>query len=209
VVKLTKSTKWSLFNVIAPVYGLFYNFQKHKYSQIINRVENEIDFSPINKILDIGCGTGALCSVFRDLGMEVTGIDPAQKMLDIAVKKTGDSEIKFYKNNVLEGLPFDDKSFDLAISSYVLHGLGPDERKRVYFEMSRVANKFVIIHDYNKKRSLLTSIIEWMERGDYFNFIKSAELEMKECTIDFEKCFSDVKVLNVDVRANWYICIPK
>jgi len=198
-----------LFNVIAPVYGLFYKFQKKKYINIIKHSENEIDFSSVYKIIDIGCGTGALCSAFNELGMEVTGIDPAEKMIQIAKRKTGNSGIKFYEKNVLEGLPFADKIFDIAISSYVLHGLSADERKKIYFEMSRLANKYVIIHDYNKKRSLLVSIIEWIEGGDYFNFIKNAEPEMKECKLDLEKCFLDVRVLNVDIRANWYICVPK
>jgi 2-polyprenyl-3-methyl-5-hydroxy-6-metoxy-1,4-benzoquinol methylase len=35
-------------------------------------------------IIDVGCGTGALCSEVYDKGMNVTGIDTAIKMLDIA-----------------------------------------------------------------------------------------------------------------------------
>lgn len=34
-------------------------------------------------------------------------------------------------------------------------------------------------HDYNKKRSLITDIAEWLEGGDYFNFINIAESMMK------------------------------
>jgi NifB/MoaA-like Fe-S oxidoreductase len=51
--------------------------------------------------------------------------------------------------------------------------------------------------------------VEWLERGDYFRFIKNAEKEMKDCSQEMEECFSEVKVVNVGERAAWYICKPK
>ena len=71
----------------------------------------------------------------------------------------------------------------------------------MYAEMSRVTKHIVIIWDYNTKRSVLTNIIEWVEGGDYFNFIKKAKVEMKEN-------FRDARVVDVGVRAAWYICVP-
>ena len=198
-----------LFNLIAPVYGLFYNYQKSRYAKIVEKVKNEMNLFSFETIIDVGCGTGALCSVLNDKGMNVTGIDPAIKMLDIAMSKSENKDIKFFQGNALEGLSFEDKRFDLAISSYVAHGLEAEDRKRLYAEMSRVAREYVIIHDYNNKRSFFTSIIEWLEGGDYFHFIKHAESEMKDCLAEMKNCFSEVLVIQVDVRANWYICKPK
>ncbi len=197
-----------LFNLIAPIYGLFYNYQKRWYTRIVDSVKSTIDISIFDSIIDVGCGTGALCSVLKDKGMDVTGIDPAIKMLNIAMDKAENKGIKFLQANVLEGLPFKDKSFDIAISSYVAHGLEAEERKRMYAEMSRLAREYVIIHDYNNERSFLTSIIEWLEGGDYFHFIKHAEPEMKDCLLEMKACFSEVRAINVGVRANWYICKP-
>jgi ubiquinone/menaquinone biosynthesis C-methylase UbiE len=139
----------------------------------------------------------------------VTGIDPAEKMLSIAKNKLENKEINFVHANVLERLPFADKSFDISIASYVAHGMQKDERKKMYAEMSRVSKSKVIIYDYNRKRSFVTSIIEWLEGGDYFRFIESAELEMKSCVSGMKECFSEVKVIDVDVRAAWYICTPR
>ena len=197
-----------LFNLIAPIYGLFYNYQKSRYTGIVNSVKNAIDISSFDSIIDVGCGTGALCSALKDKGMDVTGIDPAIKMLNIAMDKAENKGIKFLQANVLEGLPFKDKSFDIAISSYVAHGLEAEKRKLMYAEMSRIAREYVIIHDYSNERSFLTSIIEWLEGGDYFHFIKHAEPEMKDCLLEMKACFSEVRVVNVGVRANWYICKP-
>lgn len=202
-----KSTEF-LFNSIAPIYGLFYERQKKRFFEVIEGVNKELDLQEYKTVLDVGCGTGALCSVLNEKGLKVTGIDPAEKMMKIAREKPENKEISFIRANVLEQLPFEDKFFDVAIASYVAHGMNKEDRKQMYAEMGRVAKSKVIIYDYNEKRSLLTTIIEWLERGDYFNFIGNAESEMKNCVFELRECFSEVKVINVDVRAAWYICIP-
>lgn len=206
--KNSKKDHHLLFNAIAPIYGLFFNRQAKKFREVLERVQSELDLPSFNTILDVGCGTGALCSVLSQKGLEVTGVEPAEKMLTIARKKTKGQSVTLMQANVLEGLPFKNDSFDIAIASYVAHGLEPSERKRLYKEMGRVAREYVVIYDYNQKRSALTSFVEWMEGGDYFRFIKSAEKEMKGCATELASCFSEVRVVNVDVRAAWYICTP-
>jgi len=191
-----------LFNVIAPIYGLFYNGQKNKFNRIVDEVKEEFNILEYKTILDVGCGTGALCSVLNERGMEVTGVDSAKNMLEIAKNKPENKDINFVNGNVLKKLPFEDKSFDIAIASYVAHGLKTHERKKIYAEMSRVTKEFVIFHDYNDNRGILTSIIEWLEGGNYFNFIKNSEIEMKDY-------FPEVYRINVDIRADWYICKPR
>lgn len=197
-----------LFNTIAPVYGLFYDFQKKRFQKVIEGAHGELDPASYHTILDVGCGTGALCSVLHEKGFSVTGIDPAEKMLIIAKEKPENKNIRFIRANALDRLPFDDKVFDISIASYVAHGMQKDERIQLYAEMRRVTKSKVIIYDYNQNRSFLTSIIEWLERGDYFRFIKTAENELKSCVSDMNECFLNVKVMNVDTRACWYICTP-
>ena len=205
MVGMTKKTSRRLFNTISPVYGLFYQAQKKRYGDIIQKFSHEIDRSSVSTVLDVGCGTGAFCSALHHFGLSVPGVDPAEKVLNIAKKQNADQPIRFLQTNVLEGLPFQDNQFDIAIASYVAHGLERDERKRMYTEMSRVARLYVIIHDYNQKRSWLTSFVEWLEGGDYFLFIRHAETEMNDCVSEMKNCFSQVRVINVDIRANWYI----
>lgn len=198
-----------LFNAIAPFYGLFYKSQKKNFAKIINRARKEFDLLGFETIIDIGCGTGALCSVLREKGLQVTGVDPAEKMLKIAKNKPENKKINFIQGNVLEKLPFVDNHFEIAITSYVAHGLKQEQRKKMYAEMGRIAKKWVVIYDYNDQRFIGTSIIEWLEGGDYFHFIHHAEPEMKNCMTELKPCFSQVKVVNVGVRANWYICKPQ
>lgn len=195
-----------LFNLIAPVYGWFYNAQKKRYRSIIAAVKEELDLTEFQTIVDVGCGTGALCSALAELDLDVTGIDSASKMLRIAKRKNKSTDIQFIEGDVFEKHPLQNKSFDVAIASYVAHGMGLEERHALYRAMRDLAKEYVIFHDYNRQRAPLTSMVEWMEGGDYFYFIENAEQEMKNCMEDLKTCFEEVRVVNVDIRANWYIC---
>ena len=198
---MSKNQKKSLFDAIAPVYALFYPMQKRRFKEVLDNIEESFDMGGVKTVLDVGCGTGALCSTLSQRGFIVTGVDPAEEMLRIAAKKTRGDHITFIHASATEYLPFDDKAFDLSIASYVAHGMDKEQRIKLYEQMSRVTKGKVIIYDYNKNRSLLTTIVEWLEKGDYFYFIKNAEAEMR-------LRFSDVKVIDVSARAAWYICTP-
>lgn len=102
-------------------------------------------------------------------------------------------------SDVISGLPFSTKGFDVCLSSYVAHGLKPPQRLALYSEMRRLASRIVIIHDYTDKRSLITDIAEWSEGGDYFNFIKVVQGELR----DF---FRNLQVIPVEPRAALYVC---
>lgn len=200
-IMIPKSQKESLFDAIAPVYALFYSMQKKRFKEVLDGTGEVFDMASFKTVLDVGCGTGALCSTLAQRGFSVTGIDPAEKMLEIAIKKTEGDQITFIHSKAAEHLPFEDKTFDISIASYVAHGISKEQRKKLYEQMSRVTKSKIIIYDYNRNKSLLTTIIEWLEKGDYFYFIENAEAEMKDC-------FSDVKVIPVSSRASWYICTP-
>ena len=89
-------------------------------------------------------------------------------------------------------------SFDFVISSFVAHGLDTTLRDRLYQEAARIARKAVVIHDYHSRQGLLTEIVEWFEGGDYFNFVESAETEMREA-------FGELEVIDVGGSKAWYV----
>lgn len=193
-----------LFNKIARLYGLFFNGQVKNYRKIFDDIKEDFNFYSYESVIDIGCGTGALCKVLQEHGLKVTGLDPADIMLEVARKKTGETQrntlpIEFICGNVLEGLPFANKSFDLAISSYVAHGFPLKDRRVLYDEMRRVARDTVVFYEYNERRSLLTNIVEWVEGGDYFNFIKGIRDELLGE-------FGNLKVIHTGPRSALYIC---
>ncbi|UUM10849.1 class I SAM-dependent methyltransferase [Clostridiaceae bacterium HFYG-1003] len=197
-----------LFNSIAPVYSRFFTIQRKWFRQAMEKQEDHLDFSSLTSVLDVGCGTGALCSVLAERGLSVTGLDSAEKMLKFASSRPENRNVHFIRGDVQNGLPFPDRSFDAAVASYVAHGMEAERRLQLYREMSRVARRVVVIMDYNQERSLLTSFVEWLEGGDYFGFIRQVPQEMEVCTHQGKRCFSKVDVVQIGGRAAWYVCIP-
>jgi ubiquinone/menaquinone biosynthesis C-methylase UbiE len=188
----------SLFGRIAPYYALFYNYQKRHYGRVLDSIMGRLGLSQYSTVLDVGCGTGALCAAWRERGFLTTGIDPEQKMIDIARKRVVNTGISFLRGDVLEGLPFADDSFDIVIASYVAHGLRKPEREEMYREMARVASHLVIIHDFNERRSVFVDFIETLEGGDYFGFIETAQEEIASS-------LGNVELFDVGARARWYV----
>ncbi|NJP92891.1 class I SAM-dependent methyltransferase [Nonomuraea sp. FMUSA5-5] len=74
------------------------------------------------RILDAGCGSGALTARLRERGAIVTGIDASAGMLAVARRRLGD-DADLRVADLREPLPFGDDEFDDVIASLVLHYL--------------------------------------------------------------------------------------
>ncbi len=106
------------------------------------------------RILDAGCGSGALFAALRDRGADVTGIDSSVGMLDEARRRLGaDADLRVA--DLAAPLPFPDGAFDDVVASLVLHYLqdwGPTltELRRVLSPAGRlvvsVEHPFAIFH---------------------------------------------------------------
>ena len=83
--------------------------------------------------LDVGCGEGRFCRMMTQEGVQTTGIDPTQALLDVAREKHPEGT---YQNARAEALPFDDNSFDLTVSYVALIDI-PKHVKAIA-EMARV-----------------------------------------------------------------------
>ncbi len=99
-----------------------------------------------NRVLDIGCGTGASLFPFIEKGLSVTGLDPSPDMIDIALKKLGnraDLHCGF-----AEDLPFDDNSFNHACLVKSLEFV--EDPKKAIEEACRVAKDKIFIGVLNR-----------------------------------------------------------
>lgn len=184
-----------IFNNIAFIYNWFFSYQVRSLDGIFDRHLEKLELSRDGEILDIGCGTGAYSHVLGKRGFHVTGVDLSRKMVDIARNKGLDCR----HGNVLEGLGFEDNSFDLVLAGFVAHGLDRDKRKELYKEASRLSRGQVLFSDYSPRRRFHVSFIEYLEDGDYFNFIKEVPREMEEF-------FARVEVIPVNPGNHWYLC---
>ena len=85
------------------------------------------------RVLDVGCGTGTNLRVLAEsFGCRVAGVDSSAGMLEEARRKLPDADLR---RGVAERLPFDDRSFDAALMSLVVHLL---DRPRAFAEACRV-----------------------------------------------------------------------
>jgi ubiquinone/menaquinone biosynthesis C-methylase UbiE len=106
--------------------------------------EATLDLVPIEpgqSVLDVGCGPGSLTlAAKRRVGRgTVCGIDPAPEMIALARAKSARAgEAVDFRVGVIEDLPFEDGSFDVALSSLMLHHLPLEPRRRGLAEVRRV-----------------------------------------------------------------------
>ena len=188
-----------IFNLIAPVYNRFFRGQVRNYRSILDKCEKMFNIPSGGRVLDIGCGTGAFISCFAERGYQTVGVDFSASMLKAARKSTRGKVINFLQGDATKGLDLPDKSFDLVLSSYVLHGLSSALRKRIYEEAVRLSTGQVLFYDYNQKRRWFTDFVEWAEGGDYFGFVRQGEMEMRAF-------FNEVKRVDVGPQTALYIC---
>lgn len=82
-------------------------------------------FSPEIKILDAGCGGGRNLVYFLQNGFQVFGIDQnadaVEYVRNLAKTLAPDLQPENFRAAKVEEMPFSDKSFDVVLSSAVLH----------------------------------------------------------------------------------------
>lgn len=119
-------------------------------------------------VLDVGCGKGRFSKVMIDLGANVNGIEPSEKLLHEARKIQGGSFLLGSSTRI----PFPNETFDCILCIEVLQHI-PD-LKRAIHEMMRVLKPEgkIIIIDRNKLcfiRSLWKKYKEWKNEWLYPN----------------------------------------
>jgi SAM-dependent methyltransferase len=72
------------------------------------------------RVLDAGCGSGALAARLIARGASVTGIDLSAGLLRIARERLG-PRVPLHRGDLSQPLPFGAGSFDLVVSSLVMH----------------------------------------------------------------------------------------
>ncbi len=105
------------------------------------RIADLAQLQPGESVLDVGCGTGTLAmEALQRVGEtgRVSGIDPSPQMIARANRKAErvGPAIDF-QVGVIEQLSFPDQSFDVVLSTFMMHHLPDDLKRRGLGEIAR------------------------------------------------------------------------
>jgi ubiquinone/menaquinone biosynthesis C-methylase UbiE len=94
------------YNTIEP------HFRPENIRRVENIIKNLAASHPLEKALDLGCGTGFMINILKKYTKEITGVDVTQAMMD-RVDKSGSSKIELINSDTgIVDLP--NEYFDIA-----------------------------------------------------------------------------------------------
>lgn len=116
--------------IFSKVYDAFgWNYYPESFAQLLLKWIEEKGIT-VKNMLDLGCGTGVLCSIMQEHGIEAHGMDLSHGMIAMAREKY--PQIRFEQGNMVTWKP--EKSYDLVTSTCdaLNHILEPEEVKAVF-----------------------------------------------------------------------------
>ena len=133
-----------------------YSLTAHWRRKFIHFVANDVKSSNPRSVLDIGCGTGEILNMLRNLEIDLYGIDPSPFMLELAEKKIREMNptTKPIKVHLSRGnsriIPFERK-FDIIFSSLSFHHWN-DRDKSIPNILERLnENGEFVIYEYDRE----------------------------------------------------------
>jgi len=149
------------------------NHLRNHYSNynllFLKRYFNQLNIKE-NKILDVGTGHFRNLKLFYEVGFEnLWGID--KNIPEPLPYK--DFKTNFCKENIENGLPYEDKTFDVVLCNYVLMFISPTSLDFVLEELFRVSKGFIIIETLKAHEKAKTTDIKPYDFKDIVNFFEN------------------------------------
>ena len=105
---------------------------------------DEAALRPGQRVLDVGCGTGTLATLIKQLHpeVEVVGFDPDPKALARSRRKAARAAVSVqFDQGFGDELPYADASFDRVFSSFMFHHLPAEEKGSTLRAVRRVLKR--------------------------------------------------------------------
>lgn len=150
------------------------HFRPENQAKVKKRIEALQSKINAKNLLDVGCGTGFILNLAKDLFEELHGVDATQAMLDKVDLSSGN--IKVY-NGLAQELPFENGSFDMATSYAFLHHLeNYDDVLKEVFRVLKEGGLYYIDLDPNKDFWKAMETLEQTENNNKYSSIVQKEI---------------------------------
>ncbi len=129
-----------------------------QWSELRRKTVTLAGIQPGEHVLDVGCGTGTLAlEVARRAGRagHFTGIDPSSEQIAHARSKAARHNVPIdFQIGVIEHLPLPDQTFDVVLSTLMMHHLPAPLKRQGLAEIARVLKPGgrLIIADFKPKK---------------------------------------------------------
>lgn len=178
--------------------GMEGDHARRLYQHVVGEAVRAVAGMPAPRVLDLGCGTGALAERLLDaiLGCGLTGVDLSPRMVEVArARLAGRAEILL---GDAERLPFHDAAFDVVVCNDSFHHY-PDP-ERAAFQAWRVlaAGGALVLGDVWQPAPARALMNAWMLRSREGGVRIYSESEMRDI---LETWFSRVSWRRVGVTA--------
>jgi ubiquinone/menaquinone biosynthesis C-methylase UbiE len=147
-----------------PAFGLhgltpYYDSFAKLINPLRHRLLQQASIQPGQRVLDVGCGTGLLTLMVKHSIPDaiVTGLDADEQVIQIARDKSRGFDIQWDHAFAFD-MPYPDQSFDVVVSSFVMHHLTGADKLRTFREVHRVLRPGGCFHvlDFGPPFKLLT-----------------------------------------------------
>ena len=151
--------------------------------QLRQRTVNLAHIQPEEQVLDVGCGTGTLAlEVQSHVGPtgRVVGIDPGVQQIACARSKAARRHVPVdFQIGMIEQLPFPDQSFDVVLSSLMMHHLPASLKRQGLMEIARVLKPGgrLVIADFKHKNERQGRAVRFHAGGSSIQALTSIILE--------------------------------
>jgi SAM-dependent methyltransferase len=106
-------------------------------------------------VLDIGCGTGLLGRAFLARGLDVTGVEPDERMAAVATRHGLHVEVATF-----EQWPARDRTFDLLVSGQAWHWVDPVPGTRKAAEVLNTGGSIALVWNHGEMDGALRASLD-------------------------------------------------
>ena len=79
---------------------LTYDVEYKKIADFIGKIFDKYAKNDVSLVCDLACGTGTVCNLLSDFGLDMIGIDFSPSMLNIAMEKRGERNILYLNQDI-------------------------------------------------------------------------------------------------------------